>query len=111
MDDLISRLAAIDAVVAWTVEDRPDIEMPTDLINRIKNIPSAQPEPHWIPCSERLPEKDQICIVTDDTQRCAYEYGFHNDTYDEVNGWTYLGHKIIAWMPLPEPWRGESNEL
>lgn len=44
MDDLISRQAAIDAVVAWTVEDRPDIEMPTDLIGRIKALPSAQPE-------------------------------------------------------------------
>lgn len=44
MDDYISRQAAIDTVVAWTVEDRPDIEMPTDLIDRIKNMPSAQPE-------------------------------------------------------------------
>ena len=44
MDDLISRQAAIEAVVAWTVEDRPDIEMPTDLINRIKNMSSAQPD-------------------------------------------------------------------
>ena len=43
-DDLISRQAAIDAIVTWTVEDRPDIEMPTDLIDRIGNLPSAQPE-------------------------------------------------------------------
>lgn len=42
--DMISRQAAIDAVVAWTVEDRPDIEMPTDLIGRIKALPSAQPD-------------------------------------------------------------------
>jgi len=42
--DMIDRHAAIDAVVAWTVEDRPDIEMPTDLIGRIKALPSAQPE-------------------------------------------------------------------
>ena len=42
MDDLIERKAAIDAVVAWTVEDRPDIEMPTDLIGRINALPSAQ---------------------------------------------------------------------
>lgn len=44
MDDLISRQAAIDAIVAWTVEDRSDVEMPTDLIDRIKALPSAQPE-------------------------------------------------------------------
>ena len=75
----------------------------------VRSLPSAQPEQQWIPCSERLPEKDQICIVTDDTQRCAYEYGLHNETYDEVNGWTYLGHKIIAWMPLPESYKGEKE--
>ena len=73
----------------------------------VRKLPSAQPEPQWIPYSERLPEKDQICLVTDDTQRCAYEYGFHDETYDEENGWTYLGHKIIAWMPLPEPYRAK----
>ena len=33
---------AIDAIVAWTVEDRPDIEMPTDLVGRINALPSAQ---------------------------------------------------------------------
>ena len=44
MDDLISRQEAIDAIVAWTVEDRPDIEMPTDLVGRINALPSAQPE-------------------------------------------------------------------
>jgi len=44
MNDLISRQAAIDAIVAWTVEDRPDIEMPTDLVGRINAMPPAQPE-------------------------------------------------------------------
>lgn len=68
--------------------------------------------PQWIPCSERLPERDQICIVTDETRRNTYEYGFHDETYDEETGWTYLGHKIIAWMPLPEPYQeGEQDEI
>lgn len=69
----------------------------------IAELPSVQPEPHWIPCSERLPEKDQICIVTDETRSNTYEYRFCNQTYDEDQGWTYLKHRIIAWMPLPEP--------
>lgn len=42
--DMISRQAAIDAIVAWTVEDRPDIEMPTDLVGRINVLPSVHPE-------------------------------------------------------------------
>ena len=103
--DLINRQDAIDALREQFKRNTP-IAIRAKLT--VEGVPSAQPEPQWIPCSERLPEEDQICIVTDDTQRCAYEYGFHNDTYDEVNGWTYLGHKIIAWMPLPEPYKGES---
>lgn len=39
--DLISRADAIGAVVAWTVEDRPTEEMPTDLVDRLKALPSA----------------------------------------------------------------------
>ena len=42
--DCIERQAAIDAIVAWTVEDRPDVEMPTDLVGRIEALPSVQPE-------------------------------------------------------------------
>ena len=56
-NSLIKRQDAIDAIVAWTVEDRPDAEMPTDLIDRIHDLPSAQPERkkgEWIDdnCSE-----------------------------------------------------------
>lgn len=33
--------------MAWTVEDRPDIEMPTDLVDRINALPSAE-KGKWI---------------------------------------------------------------
>ena len=42
MTDLIRREDAIEAVVAWTVEDRPTEEMPTDLVDRLKALPSAE---------------------------------------------------------------------
>lgn len=70
-------------------------------------LEDAKLEQRWIPCSERLPEPDQICIVTDDERLGAYEYGFHSENHDEIDGWTFLGRKIIAWMPLPEPYKGE----
>lgn len=44
MSDPISRQDVIDAIVAWTVEDRPDAEMPTDLVGRINALLSAQPD-------------------------------------------------------------------
>ena len=69
MGELIDRQAAIDAIVEWTVEDRPDIEMPTDLVGRIEALPSAQPE---FTDSEiqKMQELEQAQI------KKAYELGF-----------------------------------
>ena len=63
----------------------------------------------WIPCSERYPEENQICIVTDETMKNTYEYRFCKETYDENQGWTYLKHRIIAWMPLPKPYQEDKQ--
>ena len=109
MYDLISRQAAIDAinkaferVFAWDGTGPLGDKV-------LKNVPSTQPEQRWIPCSERYPEENQICIVTDETMRNTYEYRFCKETYDENQGWTYLRHRIIAWMPLPKPYKGEQE--
>ena len=48
MNDLINRQDAIDAIVAWTIEDRPDIEMPTDLVDRVNALPSAERKGKWL---------------------------------------------------------------
>lgn len=64
---VIFRQAAIDAIVAWTVEDRPDIEMPTDLVRRINALPSAQPD------------------LTDEDRRLIKKLrSFHNGSYAKV---------------------------
>lgn len=59
---------------------------------------SEQPEPQWIPCSERLPEKngDYLCSLGDD------EHSIEVDTFAEDHFEIY---NVIAWMPLPEPYK------
>lgn len=58
----------------------------------------------WIPVTERLPKSNQIVLVTEDgeVKLCTYElwYGY---------GYGFYGSrgKVTAWMPLPEPYRGE----
>lgn len=59
--------------------------------------------PHWIPVTERLPEYGEavLTIAQDD----VYEV---NHIVDDVHGewfWEDNG-KVIAWMPLPEPYKG-----
>lgn len=69
----------------------------------------------WIPCSERLPEESDYYMA------CIYDevvddYDFrktwfaHTDDYDmEESEWRelYEVEKVTAWMPLPEPYKGE----
>ena len=81
----------------------------------------------WIPCSERLPEKngDYLCcssgmaIITcgfanelykvDEWDFCDYKgkskkRGFYD--YDSEYGY-YEVDNVVAWMPLPEPYKEE----
>lgn len=75
----------------------------------------------WIPCSERLPEKDMcFYLVTianhglnftttlpDDVDVVRWDY----DRRKGCNSWHWCTERtVIAWMPLPEPYKGERNE-
>ena len=68
----------------------------------------GQPEPQWIPCSERLPEYDMCrTLTTINTHvKSGYYYKglFYNDNGDT---WKVTDKEVIAWMPLPEPYKGE----
>lgn len=81
----------------------------------IDKIPTAQ---QWIPCSERLPEhpeNDDYYLVTIQCEHYDgwddYVTGFAEWTkhgWDELS--CYIGQiKVVAWMPLPEPWKGEKE--
>lgn len=54
----------------------------------------------WIPVSERLPEDDNVVLVTfADGQRGMSIYLRDLDKF--ISGLT-----VVAWMPLPEPYNG-----
>ena len=73
----------------------------------------------WIPCSERLPEhpeNDDYYLVTIQCEHYDgwddYVTGFAEWTkggWDELS--CYIGQiKVVAWRPLPEPYRGKTND-
>lgn len=76
----------------------------------------------WIPCNERLPELPEIyekfrmsdeVLGTDihGQLRHVYlttEYGNYNMRFQTVE--EGMGVEIVAWMPLPEPYREEATE-
>ena len=68
----------------------------------MKCPPIIDLEPHWIPCSERLPKRCNYYIVTD--------FGKVDEAYyDSDSRWfSWDGNKlkdVTAWMPLPEPYK------
>lgn len=58
--------------------------------------------PKWIPCSERLPlkeeHKDDMVLVC---------YGNGSIRFNTFMNGSWVQGNPIAWMPLPESWRGE----
>lgn len=67
----------------------------------------ALEQTRWIPCSERLPENEGVYLVT-------FKLSFMNFievcTFTKA-GWNKVGYdEVIAWMPLPEVYRGGESE-
>lgn len=94
MNDLISRQAAIDCVTVGA--------KPTTIRGRIAELPSA--EPRWIPVTERLPEYG-IDVLTDNGYG---DYELNHIVGEEDGEWYW--EPVAAWMPLPEPWKGEADD-
>ena len=144
MSDLISRQAAIDAIAnctncgdektlrAYVAKHNLDNEWSggvLEAINAVEDLPSAQPEQRWIPCSERLPEIKQhvllscygrviygrmmsedgnggypvfeICDSVGEKRPIVLETTVHSE---------FTTSRIIAWMPLPEPYQEEGEK-
>lgn len=111
MDDTISRQAVVDLLDEYmsrlhihisTLNDTESYSYARGLLvgvsNNIKQLPSAQPEQRWIPVSERLPEKGFILVTYKD-----------GDVDLLQQPTAYRRYDIIAWMPLPEPYKEEKK--
>ena len=120
MSDLISRQAAIDAT--WFEPSYTDpLNVLTEVRDRLKALPSAQPEPKWIPVSERLPETEEFVLasLTGKYRNTTFEHACEIADYAD-GGWCVYAYPhmsaekceelIEAWMPLPEPYREERTE-
>ena len=103
MSDTIDRQAAIDELIyePYYVEMHP-LNIINRLRDRIKALPSAQSEPQWTPCSERLPDHEDRVLC------CTYtKAGIPNHVigYYASGRWCCgMNSNVVAWMPLPDPY-------
>lgn len=125
-EDLISRQAAIREF-----ENMPnnysgfsDTYDKSQLIGILEELPSA--EPQWIPCSKRLPKKNGKYLVTRGVNVAGAIWKIVDIVnYSDLTGvigsrifWQVKGvnldfeklEDVIAWLPIPKPWKGEAND-
>lgn len=112
MNDLISRQDTIDALerifnrceeiethLPDGAPDKTGYKMFPDYMTVWKYLRQLPSAPQWIPCSEKSPEEDGRYLCTYSDFGICVDFGLYTD-----------GHWIIepiAWMPLPQPWKGE----
>lgn len=75
---------------------------------KCREVADLQKAQRWIPVEERLPEDEEMVMVTCQTKsgrrsvnRAWYGEGFWHGS-GSMSG-------VIAWMPLPEPYRPEQT--
>lgn len=93
-------------------------------------IKALEQEPKWTLASEKLPEKGGRYLVTrdgivaDTVYILSYSKNLYNvdkfefddkkgvpGWYDYDDEWGYISFDdVIAWMPLPEPYKAERDE-
>ena len=130
----IGKYEAITAISDLPSADRPSA---TEIMNAYhegvrKGIAEAYEtyRPQWIPCSERLPEygvpvltwdgsmwttEQRIPFILDDDFNRIYSEWWvdadFDEDYEDAGYYPNLRDgAAIAWMPLPEPWKGADDE-
>ena len=76
------------------------IDMAIKALGKDTNVPTK-----WIPVSERLPERGGHYLVTEKISEECWFVGIapYRSTCERWFG----DNEVTAWMPLPEPWKGE----
>lgn len=115
IDEDVEKCESMHEVLVYLLE-----KVAVFLDEAIDGLPEYVPEINvgeWIPCSERLPKVEDLHDVNifDCTQyliqrRCglmdvAHYIRVYGDSYFEAN--TMEIKDVIAWMPLPQPYKGE----
>lgn len=133
-DSLISRQAAIDAIVqctncgdedtlrAYVLKHNLDNGWTggiLEALDAVKDLPSAQPEQRWVPVTERLPEEGLSVPLTisGKTRNITFDHALVMGEWYESEGWYIEPYDftlknawltVYAWADL-EPYGGKKE--
>lgn len=125
----ISALSAIEDIKAEIKAEWKDIDdvciqnglsIALRIIDRhISKVGTLMPLPEWILCSERMPQVTGYYLIQHTRAICADEmavafYSVEEAEVDSNYTWEFKTiadvKEVIAWMPLPEPYKAEGSD-
>ena len=126
----MTREEAIDKL-NWALDNNmiEDVQSAYDYITAIKMAIEALEAGHWIPTSEKLPEErewigtkqfgttisDEVYVTFETpkgdrfTKHLSFQNGKLSVADQQMINAFYKGSIPVAWIPLPEPYKAESE--
>ena len=132
VEDCISRqrvLNDLENVIKGSEHPRQVFVFVDECVDYITSVPSVIPKAEWIPCSEKLPEKDGEYLlygkVVDENEDNHIFIGLYDEGSEGFGWWQdYYDNRtlgfldsdfteyasVLAWMPLPESYKAEGEK-
>ena len=105
LNGAIMQLVELSEHPMMPVVFRPLIQKVIETISELEE----NPEPHWIPVTERLPEEDGSYLVSGKWGSGKESVGDCEFSVEDGYFQTAWNFDVLAWMPLPEPFKGATT--
>ena len=115
-EDAVSRQAMLDAITE--IDDNINMDIYTnevrEIIDDLPSVIPARKKEEWISCSEKMPKQNEYIGNVCKYYLVQDEYGDMYVAHYTEKGWRpieslFFLDDVIAWMPLPEPYKAESE--
>lgn len=101
------RLIDADALMRKAVETFYTTNYFNHISKMIEDAPTIDTAPHWIPVTERLPESNFMKeYLVSQRGREWLALASYDDGWFDSEG-TVVHERVTAYMPLPQPYKGE----